>query len=295
MSKSRREPMMVIATGLQGAGKTYLTRKYLDAYLKAHPNRTILVFDPNDETDYHNIKAIYWDIADIQRARLEEKKSNYTKRIITKSEKLVSKLPKGKIYRIVPYTLEKRPQRMSQKQLKETMISLCKYFSNGLLLLDDVNVYCTNFEREEIVGALKNLRHKGCDLIMHLQSLNPMRRIHMETCRVVRMHRDNMQMSVIKTKLGDNYDLFYIARNLVQIMAQKNKYVHVNIYVQERKIKGLFSKGDYEQACRTFLRRESSILKPYLLDANKNQQKALELWMNENDFYGNDLKGILSA
>ncbi len=287
--------MMVIATGLQGAGKTFLTRKYLDAYLKKHSNRTILVFDPNDEDAYHNIPAIYWNIADIQRARTEEKKSNYTKRIITKSEKLVSKLPKGKIFRIVPYTLEKRPQRMSQKQLKETMISLCKYFSNGLLLLDDVNVYCTNFEREEIVGALKNLRHKGCDLIMHLQSLNPMRRIHMETCRVIRMHRDNMTMSVIKTKLGDNYDLFYIARNLVQIMAQKNKYVHLNIYVQERKIKGAFTKEEYAQACRKFIMREPSILRPYLLETKKDQKKALELWMNENDFYGNHLKKILSA
>ncbi len=282
-----RHTHLVLCTGMQGAGKTFLTRKQLDDYLRIHPNRSVLVFDPNDEADYKNIYPIYWDILDVMRAREEERKSNHTKRRITKSEKIVSSLKGGMMYKVLPYTVN--GEKMNDAQMRETMISLCKRYGNGLLLLDDVNAYISNFEATEVTSSLKNLRHKSMDLMMHLQSLNPIRRIHIETTRVIRMHRDNMDLSIIKSKLGSKFDVLSIAKFLIDLKFKeyKDKYPFVYIHTNEKLIKGNFSKQDYLKACQKFLKREPSVLRPYLISNNRNYDMAVKEWMGDNDFYGN--------
>lgn len=289
MGGNKRYAQMGIVTGMQGSGKTFQTRKQLDEYIKVHKTQSVLVFDPNNEKDYHDLYPIYWDVLEVLEAKEVERKSGYTTRIITRSEKIVGNLPPGKIYRVIPFT--RFNDKMNIKQMTQTMMSLCQHYANGLLLLDDVNVYLSNFESDEVKGALKNLRHKKVDVILHLQSLNPLRRIHVETARVIRMHMDNMDIKVIKTKLGDKFPIMAISKFLLEIMYhQGNDYPYVYIHTRENKIVGDFSYKEYIQACQKFLIRNDGELTPFRRMANKDYQKSVELWINEYQYYGNGSK-----
>ena len=136
-----REAFVTIATGLMGIGKSYVSEQVIKAYAKANPNRSILIFDPNFEDTWNTFPSVHFDILEIQRAKKQEKKTGT--RIITDSEKNISKLPPG-IRIIVPFTIYK--ERMNTEQMQLTMITICNSFRNGLVMLEDVNKYTISFE-----------------------------------------------------------------------------------------------------------------------------------------------------
>jgi hypothetical protein len=229
-----RETFLTIVTGMMGVGKSYTTRKILDAYKKT--GRKILIFDPNDEDTYHDIKTLYFDVLEYEKARRQEAKQGG--RIITESEKAIANLPEGEVRRIVPYT--KYRDKMNFEQMQLVLVAMTQNFRGGLLILEDINAYISNFESEEIKGAFKNIRHKSQDIIMHCQSLSPLRRIHFEACRRLRMHYDGFNLDLMKDRLEGNFALLKIAQLIIEHeYFEGNERFFLHVETKKKKIIGV--------------------------------------------------------
>jgi hypothetical protein len=194
---------------------------------------------------------------------------------------------------------------MNVTQMKLTMCVLLENFRGGLVFLEDVNKYISNFEKEEIKGAFKAIRHQSQDIIMHMQSLSPLRPIHFEAASVIRMHYDGFDVAKIKDRLGNTYALLKIAQLICE-----SEYLNGNprffCYVQlkQRQIKGI-TREQYNKACFNFLtshRAEFRDLAFTIAHQNgrnaphhQDNELAMKEWVTKNSFmFGLDFKEVKS-
>lgn len=273
-----RDTFVTIATGMMKVGKSYQTEILVKEYAKANPTRSVLIFDPNFEDTWNSYPTVHFDIIDVGKAAKHYKKTG--ERIVTQSERNLEKLPPG-IRIIAPYTVYK--ERMNNNQMLLTMITILNNYRNGLVLLEDVNKYTISFEKSEIQSSFKAIRHLSQDVIMHLQSLNPIRPVVYEATSVLRMHYDRFDLNKIKLKVGDFFTILRIAQLIVrkkyeqgleierkygQNEAYKNaidayKRFFLYVYLKESYITGVKIE-DFIQACDDYLTENQSEYKSYL-------------------------------
>jgi hypothetical protein len=279
-----REPSLMIVTGRMGVGKSHTTSKFLLEYFKLL-KRPILVFDPNNEDTYHKFKTLEFDIEEVQGTRKKEKKEN--RRIVCKSEKNLQQFKKAEIRRILPYN--RYGDAMTREQLKLTMITILQNVKGALILLEDINAYVISFAEDSIISLFKNIRHKGQDIIIHMQSYNPVRPILFEACYKFRIHKDEIDVSTIKDRIKQ-YELFKLAQLIVE--ANPNKYFFLYLDTQERKIKGC-TVEEFKQAAikYTTSHPRETINQLAFTVANENKrstpvhsdrEKARHLWIEEH-------------
>lgn len=269
MSDFKRECFFTIASGEMGGGKTYLTKKTIIAYLKAHPHRMCLVFDPNNEDTFHNYKTVYFDVNEVMNRQLDSAKGKNV--ALTKSEQNLQKIAllgdrslDERIRRVLPIT--KDGSEMTPQQCQETMIAVLKNFRRGIVFLEDVNAYMTNFESDRVLGCFKAIRHRSSDVIMHCQSLNPLRPIHYESVSLVRMHKDKVDANKIEGKLAQRFELIKIGQNIIEEMynqhfdyaegsAEFYKYKSYHLYVDfvKTQLRGDYSEEQFVEACNRYL------------------------------------------
>lgn len=243
------KPSITIAVGGMGVGKTFLTTKQIKEYAKyfAKKGRGVLIFDVNNE--YTEFKTVHFDIDDILNAEKEAKKTG--NRRVTQSEKNISNLKTG-IRRVLPFSVKGRKMELAEKKI--TMLKVCNNFYNGLVLLDDINVYMTNFQAEAVQSLFKNIRHNGLDLILHMQSMNPLTRIHYESTTFIRMHYDRFDITIMKDKAGSYYEILKIAQQIVwkEYREYKNKRFHLYVNLEEFKIIGI-NESQFEESAKSFI------------------------------------------
>lgn len=232
-----REPSAEIAIGFKGVGKTYTTKKMIEDYIKNDPatgrkGRPVLVFDVNGE--YDDYAAIDFDIEEPN----EYKRAEQIRKI---------KAP-GK-YRIVSY--KKNRALMSTTEMYATVITICRYYRNGLLVLEDINKYMLSNVKIDIVGMLIGLRHLGTDLIIHYQSLRAIPPRMWGNLNFLRWHKQSDGIDKYRNRL-DNYELFKIGERIIE-----KKYLEDPRYyfwidkLGERLIN--VSETDFERACLEYL------------------------------------------
>jgi hypothetical protein len=285
-----REAQLMIAFGMMGVGKTYVTEKLFPEYVKKL-NRKVLIFDPNNEDTFHRYATVYFDIEDIMQTKKREAKEQ--RRIITKSEQYIKDLAPGQIRRVAPFT--KYGESMNMAQLKQTMKTLCENLRGGLLFLEDVNRYVTNFESEELLGAFKTIRHHSLDLIMHMQSTNPIRPILFEAATCFRMHYDGFDVDKIKPRLGNRYEILKIAQLIVE-QEYRNGNNRFFLYIQNKnsKISGI-NKKQFTDACKKYLTANPNEFASLAMEtAFKNnrhkpsfsdKEKAIHEWIQQHMHY----------
>lgn len=268
---TERQCLLHIATGEMGIGKSFLTKKIAKQYHQAHPNRAKLIFDPNGEWDGYD--TIYFDVEDLLNKRYEERK---LRRSLpkTKTEVELEKLRTG-CRIITPYT--RSGQKMNPEMLQETMVTAMECFRGGLIVLDDINAYVDSFQETRIKGVFKNIRHKSQDIILHMQSLNPLRPIHYEAATIIRMHHDSVDVERIKSKAQDKTTVLKISQNIVeqvynmhldfdpvrqkdQFYAHRSYCTYVNL--KAKSINGC-SFAHFEKACNQYLTHHKELLKPF--------------------------------
>ncbi len=288
--QEEREAMLMIATGHMGVGKSHTTRAMLEPYVRA-TGRKILIFDPNNEDVYRMFPSVYFDVFDVRKAKIREKNENC--RIVTPSERNIRNLKPGQIRRIEPFTIY--GDKMNHEQMQATMLAICQNFHNGLILLEDVNKYISNFEAEEIKGCFKAIRHQSQDMVLHCQSLSPLRPIHYEAASVLRMHSDNFDASKLKGRLADFYEPIKITQLIVRGEYMKgNTRFHCYLQPIAKKIKGV-TYAQFYGAARQYLTSNKDAFRDtaYTVAAQNRRSTpnhadnvlAMEQWIGEHLYY----------
>jgi hypothetical protein len=127
-------------------------------------------------------------------------------------------------------------------------------YTNGLLLLEDINLYIYDYMPQDIVGKILSQRHKGLDIIMHFHSLGAVQKKIWRHIDVIRLHHTQDCAIDNRDKFKDKYELFCIAENIVDAQFQQgNQYFNVEIKLDHNTINGAFTNRERDKAIDDYI------------------------------------------
>lgn len=256
--EEKREPMLVVAVGFMGAGKTYTTSETVEDYIRdgagGRKGRPVLAFDPNVEDSYQNYKPIDFDIT------IDDEYS--------RGEQIRNIRAPGR-YRILPYKKNRQP--MTTTEMVKTTMTICKFYRGGLLVLEDINKYTAWTYKQDVIGMLMGLRHLDVDLILHFQNLRFLPTRVWPNMTYLRWHKQSDPISKYKNRIS-NYELYAIAEEIVNINYVRNKY----FYLWLNNLRECFEGIGFEQfreGATAYLRKNPAVLKRIMQEIDENGKK----------------------
>ena len=264
---------MTVAVGRKGVGKTIETIKFIYQYVsgtsKMKP-RKALIFDVNNEFSSFDFPMPNGEMAKHKISRL-----------------LIKDLPRFtasnviEVRRIAPYwdnnTL------MSRDEYSKALEIIFTGYRDGLLLMEDINLYTNESMKGDLLGRLVTLRHIGIDVVIHYQGVGKVfTPTILANTGFLRMHKTNDTVARHINKDLSKRDILCIAENIVNkryYNGQKNgtndKYFNLLIDIENNKIynSGNFriNQEEVEDAIRNYISTyKSSILPPILNQIDRN-------------------------
>ncbi len=231
--QDERQPMLMLVCGETGVGKTFRNILEIEHYLRDNPKlfrkgRKVLIFDVNDD-DYECYTTVNPDfIRDLKFIRAR---------------------------RIRP--LNKYGQTMSIEEKRDMVERMVKQFSNGLLVLEDLDKYMTGAKGQTIVGLLTTNRHHGLDIMISHQSIAKITTTEFQNCTWLRLHKQVDDVTRYRNRIP-NYFLVRIATLIVEeqyLIGNIRYFVYVNM--RKLQLRGC-SVQAYIRACKKYLDTEEN-------------------------------------
>jgi hypothetical protein len=241
-----RQPFLMLVCGETGVGKTHQNKKEIENYLKSDAEkkrvgRKVLIFDVNDD-DYECYTTV-----DPERIR---DLRNITAR------------------RIRPIT--RYGETMSIGEKRDIVERMVKQFTDGLLVLEDLDKYMTGAKGQTIVGLLTTNRHSGLDIMISHQSIAKITTTEFQNCTWIRLHKQVDNVFRYRNRIP-NYFLVRIASLIVEEQYLIGN-IHFFVYINMRKllITGCSDKA-YIRACKKYIdTEENSMIKRMMLERDFN-------------------------
>jgi hypothetical protein len=227
-----RKPLLYVAVGMKGSGKSRRTITILRAYRDQYHRKVLLMDNQNEYSEKqhypdvrtlgHNNIALFCAHSEISIRRIPPFKSNGEEMIPDEKAKMV--------------------------------LHILQYFHDGLLLLEDINDYVYDYVDPALVGKILSQRHKGTDLIMHFHSLGAIQKKLWRHIDVIRLHKTEDNVIDNRDKFSDKYEMFRIGELLVNKQYdQGNAYFNIELHMPQRKIVGGFSSTDRDEAIDEYI------------------------------------------
>ena len=214
-----REPKLGVAVGRKGCGKTYQTTKMIDQYIAGNPARGVaprraLILDVNDE--FEHIKGLR--VADVMR---------------------FSAHPKIEARRIRPFHDDGK--RMTIGEIQEVLFKVLNDYRGGLLLIEDVNRYISDYLPNDLVGAICTNRHTDTDIILHFQSVGRVSPKIWQNLNWIRFHKNTDSVDKHRNKFEDKYEMLKLVENYVnnEYHTYNNQRYFCYVDIEDEKIKGV--------------------------------------------------------
>ena len=237
-----REPKLGVAVGKKGIGKSFTTEQLLADYVKGGQGvkpRRVLILDVNDEYEY--VKGI--SIHDIA---------------------LFSLHPKIEVRRIRPYNED--GAKMGLREIADVLFTCLEHFRGGLLLIEDINKYVSDYLPNDLVGAICTNRHADLDIIMHFQSIGRVTPKIWQNLNWIRFHKNSDSVDRHQKKFQDKYDFLKLSEIMVNEEYFKgNKYFYLYVDLDEERILGEYEPIMLKQAIDEFVSLNyNRVVKPKL-------------------------------
>lgn len=274
-----RDAILTLALGRKKIGKTYTSLQLLYQYAKgtkkAKP-RKVLIYDVNGEY------------------------SDKFKSIDPRYISIYGAIKKPDIRRVTGFHDNGQP--LSTDELKERLFTILKSYTNGLLIVEDINKYISDSISNELIGFLAVMRHKGVDTIAHFQTKGKAGHPKLfGMTNYIRLHETTDSFERHKDKFKDNLKVLKIAEMLVKLENQKRPlkkhYFYCYIDTELIKISGQFSRQDFKDAILEYiLKNPNETVKPMLNYRDRKGNKIYKDWETAinglqqtyfNEFYGN--------
>lgn len=268
--KKQRQPKAMVCVGMQGGGKTYTTTREMEAYKKKY-NRPVLIVDINNE--YGKYKAICYD------ARIEERDKR-AQGFLKQGSKMVKRMGIADInrpltYRIIGVRPDDKP--MSEDELIELILTISDYYTNGALILEEMNTYVRRTVPRQFYGFMIRLRHRGVDLVMHYQAISDAHPDIWAQTKILRLHRTMDSVTRIKQKIP-NFELVRIAEFAVEKHYLTGKTtpdgIYYFLYVDfvDMKILGI-SLDDFKESCERYLYQNKDDVRNIMREQHNDGKK----------------------
>ena len=237
-----REPLLMVAVGQKGVGKTYSTTQLISQYTANNPQtgkvaRKVLIYDVNME--YEQFKAISVD--DV---------GKYTMQRMVEVRRVLPLLPDGR--------------KANLTEMVEIMAKILDNYAGGLLILEDINKYLMGTQTQEIVGTLATNRHVDLDIIVHFQSLAAVTPRMFQNCSVIRFHKQQDEIDRYKNRIP-YFELLKVAEILVDSeYYNNNRRFFCYVSGEENYIKGQFTDIAFRKACEEYAQQYSPKLQRWI-------------------------------
>jgi len=220
---------ITVVVGQKGVGKTFLTNKVIENYRK---NKPVLIFDTNHEDVYKNWESLKYDALETDDFKRGEIIRDFV-RFNEIRKKRTDLYPEAFVRKIIPLLPDGKPMTRSQKA--ETVITILDNFTNGLVVLEDINSIQQNFHTGDIVDKILTHRHSGLDIVLHFQSLKRVAPILLENTLFLRLQKQADSVTTYANRFA-NYPLIRIAEIIInkQYLTDNRYFLFVNL--QENKI-----------------------------------------------------------
>ncbi len=240
----KRQPMLIVVCGETGVGKTYRNILEIENYLRDHilidrKGRKVLIFDVNDD-DYECYRTVSPDhIRDLKLIRAR---------------------------RIRPLT--RAGETMSTEEKRDLVERMVKQFTDGLLVLEDLDKYMVGAKGQTIVSLLTTNRHHGLDIMISHQSIAKVTTTEFQNCTWLRLHKQVDDVTRYRSRIP-NYFIVRIATLIVEeqyLIGNTRFFVYVNM--RKLAIRGC-SRDAYIRACKKYLdTEENGMVKRMMLERN---------------------------
>lgn len=180
-----REPLLGVAVGRKGCGKTYTTNDLIQKYVRGDiqrgiPPRRVLILDVNDE--FEKVPALR--LSDVMKFSVH---------------------PIIEVRRIRPF--KPNGEKMTINDILDALHDILRKFRNGLLLLEDINRYVSDNLPNDIIGAICTNRHSDMDIIMHFQSIGRITPKIWANLNWIRFHKNTESVDRHRNKFEDKYEM----------------------------------------------------------------------------------------
>lgn len=243
-----RSAKLQIVIGGKGKGKTTVTKKFLRQYVAGNP-----------ATGAHGRKVI---IIDTQH---EYSMEPDIKALAINQISLFAVHPEISIKRIPPFKLQ-TGEEMTPDEKADAVVHVLKKFRNGLVVLEDINEYISDYMPTDVVGIILSQRHKGIDVVIHYHSMGRVQKKLWPHVSLIRMHKCNDSVIDNRDKFPDKFECFKIAENIVD-----NQFADGNIY--------FFLYIDFENQkilCNVTTEERDKAIEYYLLEFGSKRIKSID-------------------
>jgi hypothetical protein len=249
-----REPLLGVAVGKKGVGKTFTTNKLIRQYAMGNYAsgvlpRKVLILDANDEfTEY--------------------------KAIALKDLMLFSVHPLVEVRRIRP--IHPDGKKMTLDDLAATLNHIIEVFSGGLLLIEDINRFTSDHMPQDLMGAIATNRHRDLDIILHYQGIGRVGTKVWQNINWLRMHKITESAIRHQKKFEDKYELIRISELMVNAQYfNGNERFYQYVDCENMCMMGPVDETLFAEACKTYIeenyRRLISPLLQIRTGANKRK------------------------
>ena len=217
-----REPKLGVAVGKKGVGKTFITTKMINSYIRGNPSKGVkprraLVLDVNDE--FVEYKAL----------RLKDVKKFSAHPII-------------EARRIRPFNDD--GVRMTLKEIQDALFTILTDYRGGLLLIEDINRYISDHLPNDLVGAICTNRHTDTDIIMHFQSIGRVTSKIWQNINWLRFHKNTDSVDIDSEKILGDFDKALLNEAIDDYIEKYYRKI-ISPMLKQRDLKG---KVKYDQA-----------------------------------------------
>ena len=248
-----REPLIYVVCGKRGVGKSFATEKMIQQYVRGNPTKGVpprraLILDVNDE--FTNIKAIA--LQDVMK---------------------FSAHPMIEARRVRPF--HPNGKKMSLDDIAATLLSVLENYTNGLLLIEDINKYTADTMPNDLVGSICTNRHIGVDIVIHYQSIGRITTKVWQNLDAVRLHKITDSVSKHAHKYEDKIEYLSIAEMMVNNeFGGGNIRFYVTIDVHKEKIYGVYTDEMYDKAVNDYISKNyTNLINPLLKERDEKGKK----------------------
>lgn len=246
-----REPKLGVAVGRKGVGKTYTTNIMIAQYVQGTggaKGRKALILDVNDE--FENIKAIR--LSDTMKFSVH---------------------PKIEARRIRPFG--ENGKRWTIKEIQEALFYVLDNYRGGLLLIEDINRYISDYLPNDLVGAICTNRHTDTDIIMHFQSVGRITTKIWQNLNWVRFHKNTDSVDRHRQKFEDKHEMLKIIELMVNRQYYEgNKRFYVYADIDDERIMGNYTSQMLNTAIDEYISTQyRKIITPILAERTDDGKK----------------------
>jgi hypothetical protein len=250
-----REPLLMVAIGKKGVGKSYQHMILMNGYIMGDPykgvrGRKCLIMDVNDEYGVFGVPSI--SLNDVP---------------------LYSVHPMIEIRRVRPF--HPSGKRMTLDEWANALFYVLNRFRNGLLLIEDINKFIGDHIPHDLVGAIATNRHVGLDVLLSFQSIGRINTKIWGNMNLLRFHKNVESVERHKNKFPDKYELLRLAEIIVNNEYHKgNNRYFLYVDMDEMKLRGDFTNEMRDEAIDQYINeKHSELLKPYLVQKEGRKKK----------------------